>query len=151
KGAAIPYLLDTFGEADTLEMRPILGALVDLADRITASPHRDRFLELALGANTLRKLSWRDPEVEHFLFTALARLEPGRAHDVRIAEAFRNSIAAIASGEFVLDRPSLDTLAQLWSRAGRALGSGDHGSTEAGMELVAVLIDRDRHVGERDP
>lgn len=138
---AVDYLMQKLSERDLAVLFRVIATLSDLVTGIAKQPGlRERFLELALRADTIHQAPWNfyPYETEFFFLQAIGLLDPENAKDRKLAADCREVLEGLALGQQGPTSIQLDTIFPLWKKIYRIETSSSQGPGQLSVELPFI-------------
>lgn len=118
----VDYLMQKLSERDLSELFRVIATLSDLAPEIALQAGlREKFLRLALRADTIHQAPWNfyPYETEFFFLRAIELLDPESEPDRKLAASARMVFEGLALGQQGPTTVQLDTVFPLWKKVYR--------------------------------
>jgi len=138
---AIDYLLQKLSERDLSVLFRVIATLSDLVTEIAEQPElRERFLRLALRADTIHQAPWNfyPYETEFFFLKAIELLDPENEKDRKLAADCREVLEGLALGQQGPTSIRLDTVFPLWKKIYRIETASSPSSGRLSVELPFI-------------
>ena len=139
--AGVDYLMQKLSERDLSVLFRVIATLSDQVSEIAGQPDlRERFLQLALRADTIHQAPWNfyPYETEFFFLKAIELLDPENEKDRKLAADCREVLEGLALGQQGPTSIQLDTVFPLWKKIYRIETASSRDSDRLSVELPFI-------------